>query len=107
MLRITPSILASGMTTRWFLAPPIAWKRLLVLAHLSATMRATGVEPTNETPWTIGLSMIASATTESPLTTLKTPGGTPASSMCWVMACMVIGTCLDVLRTNVLPVAMA
>jgi hypothetical protein len=36
-----------------------------------------GVEPTNETPFTIGLSMKALATAISPLTKLNTPAGKP------------------------------
>ena len=80
MLRTTSSILASGITTRWFLAPPIAWKRLLCRAQVSATTRAVGVEPTTETPCTSGCVMKASATTRSPLTRLNTPFGSPQAS---------------------------
>jgi hypothetical protein len=42
--------------------------------------RAIGVEPTNDTAAMWGCSRIRSTATLSPLTTLKTPSGTPASA---------------------------
>ena len=67
MFRITSLRRASGMTTRWFLAPPMAWKRLPFSAHFLAISLQVGVDPTRETPCTRGCSMKASATVRSPL----------------------------------------
>ena len=66
MFRMTSSIFASGMATRWFFAAPMAWKRLLVRAQFSATILHVGVEPTIEMPLIFGLFMNVSATTRSP-----------------------------------------
>jgi len=66
MLRTTSSMRASGITTRWFLAPPIAWKRLLVCTQASAMARQVALLPTTETPGDVGMrANIASATSRS------------------------------------------
>src|SRR5437773_5177217 len=107
MFRITSSMRASGITTRWFLAPPIAWKRLFVRTQDSATARAVAERPTTDTPATSGLARNSSATTRSPLTRLNTPFGKPQRSMYSVSICMVQGTSSDGLTRKVLPVARA
>ena len=107
MLRIASSMRASGITTRWFLAPPIAWKRLLVLTQASAMACAVAVRPTTETPATPEWATIASATRLSPFTRLKTPFGKPQRSMYSVRICIVQGTSSDGFTTNVFPVATA
>src|SRR2546425_293974 len=107
MFRITSSRRASGITTRWFLAPPIAWKRLFVRTQASATARAVVERPTTDTPATSGLARNASATALSPFTRLKTPFGKPERSTKSASVCRVQGTSSDGLTTNVLPVARA
>src|SRR5205823_12305576 len=73
------SMSASGRTIMWFFAPPSAWQRLPFDVAVSYTYFAIGVEPTNDTAWMSGCSSTASTATLSPMTTLNTPSGTPAS----------------------------
>ena len=70
---------ASGITTAWFLAPPSACTRLPCWVAVRWMCSATGVEPTKLTAATPGWVMSASTASLSPLTTLRTPGGRPAS----------------------------
>ena len=99
MLRIIGSSLASGMATKWFLALPRAWNRLLPAAHFSATMRHTREVPTKDTPAMSGLSSSRPAAVRSPFTRLNTPGGKPQSSINSVSRCMLKGTCSDGFNT--------
>ena len=71
---------ASGITTAWFFAPPRAWTRLPLRWARSWRYLAIGVEPTKETAATSGWSSRASTAVLSPLTTLNTPSGSPASA---------------------------
>ncbi len=63
--------------------PPSSWAtRFTVGAAFSATSTPARVEPVNETMEISGCDAIAEPTVgPSPLTRLKTPAGTPASSM--------------------------
>src|SRR5262249_620779 len=71
---------ASGITTRWFLAPPSACTRFPAALAVLWTHSATGVDPTKLTAATSGWWRSASTASRSPFTTLKTPSGQPASA---------------------------
>ena len=62
-----------------------------------------GVEPTKLTACTIGLSSSVSTASLSPLTTLSTPGGRPASSASCASSRVEEGVFSDGLSTKVLP----
>ena len=68
---------------------------------------ATGVEPTKLIAWTRGSISRVSTTSLSPLTTLKTPSGRPASFSNSAIRSENVGTFSDGLSTNVLPQAIA
>src|ERR1022692_152753 len=95
------------MTTAWFLAPPNAWMRTPETVARSKTWRATGVEPTKDTAATSGWSTSASTATASPLTTVNTPSGRPASDHSSAISTEGDGSRSEGLRMNVLPQAMA
>ena len=61
------------------MAPPNAWTLFLFLAAVLYIYSATGVEPTKLTEEISSLLKIKSTTFLSPLITLKTPSGSPAS----------------------------
>src|ERR1700750_352046 len=65
-----------------------------------------GVEPTNETAAISGCSRMESTATLSPLTTLKTPSGSPASCHNSATRRETLGSRSLGLRMNVLPQAM-
>ena len=69
----------SGITTQWFFAPPSACTLFSFLAAFSYIYFAIGVEPTKLTAWISLFINIASTTSLSPFTTLKTPSGNPDS----------------------------
>src|SRR5579871_1137702 len=101
------SMSASGSTIMWFLAPPSAWQRFPAAVADSYTYFAIGVEPTNEIAETSGWAISESTATLSPLTTLKTPSGTPASARSSAVSIEAEGSFSDGLRTKVLPQARA
>src|SRR3982074_952613 len=68
---------------------------------------AIGVEPTNDSAATSGCSINASTATLSPLTTLNTPSGKPASFNNAAMRSDADGSRSDGFSTNVLPHASA
>ena len=68
---------------------------------------AIGVEPTKLTAAMPGCSRIASTATLSPMTTLKTPSGTPASLRISAVKSDADGSFSDGLSTNVFPQASA
>src|ERR687886_2527327 len=68
---------------------------------------AIGVEPTNEMPATSGWSSSASTASLSPLTTLNTPSGRPASAQSSATSWDADGSRSLGLSTNVLPQAIA
>ena len=74
---------------------------------VSYTYFAIGVEPTNETARMSGCSSTASTATLSPMTTLNTPSGTPASFRSSAVQSEADGSFSDGFRTKVLPVASA
>ena len=98
---------ASGITTRWFLAPPRACTRFPAWAAARYTRSAMGVEPTKLTAATSGCAMSASTASRSPCTTLSTPAGRPASTASSAIRTAADGSRSDGLRTNVLPHAIA
>src|SRR3954452_22328858 len=69
--------------------------------------RALGVEPTNDTAATPGWSSSASTAALSPLTTVKTPAGSPASAHSSAIRSDADGARSLGLSTKVLPQAMA
>ena len=69
--------------------------------------RATGVDPTKLTDAMSGCSRIRSTATRSPLITLKTPSGSPASARSSATYSEADGSFSDGLRMKVLPHAMA
>src|SRR5205814_10031617 len=73
----------------------------------SWTYFATGVEHTNGTAAIPGWSSTASTATLSPLTTLNTPSGSPASAYSWAISVDTDGSRSLGLSTNVLPHAIA
>src|SRR5436190_4956923 len=101
------SMSASGSTIMWFFAPPSAWQRFPVAVAVSYTYFAIGVEPTNETAAMSGWFSTASTATLSPMTTLNTPSGTPASFSSSAVQSDADGSFSDGFSTNVLPVASA
>src|SRR6202162_638106 len=101
------SMSASGSTIMWFFAPPSAWHRLPLDVAVSYTYFAIGVEPTNDTARMSGCSSTASTATLSPMTTLNTPSGTPASFSSSAVQSEADGSFSDGFRTKVLPVASA
>src|SRR5579859_2972767 len=68
---------------------------------------ATPLEPTNETPFTLGCVSSVSTVSLPPWTTFTTPAGTPASSSSSTMRTAVRGTFSLGFSTNVLPQAIA
>src|SRR5947209_5162511 len=101
------SMSASGRTIMWFFAPPSAWQRLPFDVAVSYTYLAIGVEPTHGPARMSGCSSTASTATLSPMTTLKTPSGTPASFKSSAVQSDAEGSFSDGFSTNVLPVASA
>src|SRR6185312_17184516 len=71
------------------------------------TYFAIGVEPTNETAAISGCVSTASTATLSPMTTLKTPSGRPASFSSSAVHNDADGSFSDGFSTNVLPHAIA
>ncbi len=102
---------ASGITTRWFFAPPSACTRNgyapLRFAPSVWMYSAIGVEPTNDTAFTSGCCNSASTATLSPCTTLKTPSGRPARLNRSAIISDGDGSRSDGFRIKVLPVAIA
>src|SRR6266704_4222814 len=98
---------ASGSTIAWFLAPPNACTRLPCSVPRWWMYRAIGVDPTNETAATSGWSSSASTATLSPLTTLNTPSGRPASAHSSATSWDADGSRSLGLSTNALPQAIA
>src|SRR5439155_20470917 len=84
-----------------------AWQRLPFDVAVSYTYFAIGVEPTNDTAWMSGCSSTASTATLSPMTTLNTPSGTPASFKSSAVQTEADGSFSDGFNTNVLPAANA
>src|SRR5262245_50795735 len=68
---------------------------------------AIGVDPTKLTALIPGCSRIASTATLSPMTTLKTPSGSPASLRISAVRSDADGSFSDGLSTNVFPQAIA
>src|SRR5665213_2794465 len=68
---------------------------------------AIGVEPTKLTAATCGCSSSASTAALSPCTTLKTPGGKPASAKSSAISTLAEGSRSDGFSTKVLPQAIA
>jgi hypothetical protein len=101
------SMSASGSTTMWFFAPPRACTRLPAAEPRVWTCRATGVEPTNDAAATSGWSSRAFTAVASPLTTLSTPGGRPASANSSASRTDADGSRSEGLSTNAFPHAIA
>ena len=97
----------SGRAIKWFLAPPRDVQRLCNERQRVDTISATGDEPTKVTALTSGLAIKASDASLSPLTKLKTPGGTPASCINSAMRCNVMGTFSLGLQITVFPMTRA
>ncbi|MCY1505450.1 hypothetical protein D9M68_396670 [compost metagenome] len=66
-----------------------------------------GVDPTKLTAWMSGWARMASTASLSPLTTLNTPAGSPASSSNWARNSAAEGSRSDGFSTKVLPQARA
>ena len=98
---------ASGITTRWFFAPPSACTRLPAAVPVRCTYSAIGVEPTKLTAATSSWVSSASTASLSPLTTFSTPGGTPASTASSASRRPQDGSFSDGFSTKVLPQASA
>ena len=95
------------MTTMWFLAPPSAWTRFPCATAVVWTYSAIGVEPTKLTASTWSCFNSASTATLSPLTTLNTPSGSPASFSSFASSMLRDGSFSDGFITKVLPAAIA
>src|SRR5882757_2026816 len=89
------------------LPPSSSVRRLVVGAAADITIRPTSVEPVKETFLTSGWETSAAPTSPSPVRTLTTPGGTPASSQIAATRSIVIGVCSAGFTTTVQPAASA
>src|ERR1041385_5503633 len=98
---------ASGITIRWFFAPPSARHRFRLDVARRYTIFATFVDPTKLTAAIFGWSQIASTTSRPPCTTWNTPSGTPASLSNSAMRPALNGTSSDGFRIMQLPSAIA
>src|SRR5450759_2183824 len=95
---------ASSITMIGFLPPISRWTCLNVGAHASLIVCPTAVEPVNETTLTRGSLRSGMPTFEPlPVTTLKTPGGRPASSRARAKFTTESGVSVAGLMTTVLP----
>jgi hypothetical protein len=91
----------------WFLAPPIAWTRLPLAPARENTDWAMSDEPTKLTALMVGWSRMASTQSLSPCTTLRIPGGSPASISSSAKRTGTDGSRSEGLRMKALPLAMA
>src|SRR5690606_22945795 len=107
MLATVMSMSASGSTMPWFLAPPIACMRLPWRAPVAYTDSAIAEEPTKLTALIRGCRKIASTVSLSPWSTLRMPGGRPASSISSPSRTGTDGSRSDGFRMNALPLAIA
>src|SRR4030088_426022 len=73
------SLSASGMTIKWFFAPPSARQRLRVAVERRYTTFAILEEPTKLIAAIPGWPQIASTASFPPLTLCRTPSGRPDS----------------------------
>ncbi len=95
---------ASSITMIGFLPPISRWTCLNEGAHASLIARPTDVEPVNETTFTRGSFRSGFPTFEpEPVTTLKTPGGSPASSSAFAKFTTESGVSVAGLMTTVFP----
>ncbi len=95
---------ASSMTMIGFLPPISRWTCLNDGAHASLIARPTDVEPVKETTFTRGSLRSGFPTFEpEPVTTLKTPGGSPASSSAFAKFTTESGVSVAGLMTTVFP----
>ena len=95
------------MITAWFFAPPSACTRLPCAVPVEKMYFAMGVEPTKLTACTSGCARSASTASLSPLITLNTPSGRPASFRSAARTSDAEGSRSEGLRTNVLPQTIA
>src|SRR5689334_22872977 len=92
------------MTRIAFLPPISRCRRLNVGATATEIDRPTSVEPVYETTFTSGCDTSGSPTSPpDPVTTLKTPAGSPASSNTLARASTAAGVSVAGLMTMVLP----
>ena len=98
---------ASGITTKWFFAPPSACTRLFAWVPPRYTASATGVEPTKLTASIPGCARIASTVARPPCTTWNTPAGSPASASSSARIRLAEGSFSEGLRIKQFPVASA
>mmetsp|Transcript_69395 Transcript_69395/g.185185 ORF Transcript_69395/g.185185 Transcript_69395/m.185185 type:complete len:299 (-) Transcript_69395:230-1126(-) len=97
------SLLASGSTTAWFLAPTLHWHRLPREVAARYTCLPTAPLPTKETARTAGWEQRNSTTALPPCRRLKMPGGRPAWEARRAMIMAAVGTFSDGFRMNALP----
>ena len=95
------------MITAWFFAPPSACTRLPWDVPVEKMYFAIGVEPTKLTACTPGCASSASTASLSPLTTLNTPSGRPASLSSVARISDADGSRSEGLRTKVFPQTIA
>ena len=99
---------ASSNTTNGALPPSSRCTRLTVSAASRMTCVPVRVEPVTEISATSGWrASAAPASAPGPGTTLRIPGGTPASSARWPSMIAVSGVSSDGLSTTALPAASA
>ena len=98
---------ASGITTRWFLAPPRAWTRLPASVAARCTRSAMGVEPTKLTAATSGCAMRRVHRLPISMHHVEHAGGKPASTASSAIRTAADGSRSEGLRTKVLPQAIA
>ena len=89
------------------LPPSSSVTRFSARPALAPISRPTAVEPVNEILSTPGWSTSAAPVSPSPVTTLRTPGGKPASSASSPSRSAVSGVCSAGFSTTVQPAASA
>ena len=89
------------------LPPSSSVTRLSIRPALAPISRPTAVDPVNAIFCTPGWSTIAAPVSPSPVITLTTPSGKPASRISWPSRMALSGVCSAGLRTTVQPAASA
>src|SRR5471032_3208468 len=97
----------SASITAGFLPPSSSEKRVMFCTAAVPTSLPVGVEPVNEILLTPGCATSAAPHSRPPVTTLNTPGGTPASSASSAIRNAVSGVSGEGLMTIVQPAASA
>ncbi len=106
-VRTAVSMSASGKTMFALLPPSSSVRRFIVCAAATAIFLPTLVEPVNAILSTPGWATSAAPVSPLPVTTLKTPGGRPASRQRAPRRSAVIGVCSAGFMTTVQPAASA